>query len=91
METPQSPWWVWWRSEVERAEWTNPENWGEGLFGAYSSRRDPRLWVPARSPWLGVTLNLGHPWAGIALAGLLWSPFVFFTLGALLALWTESR
>ena len=51
------------------AEWSDPENWGEGFFGFYFSRRDSRLWVPKRHPGLGWTLNMGHPRAGAVLLG----------------------
>jgi uncharacterized membrane protein len=42
--------------------------------GLYFSKRDSRLWVPKRLPYLGWTINLGHPgfvWAFAALALLL--------------------
>lgn len=60
--------------EIDEAEWKNPDNWsGPGLFIFYFSKRDSRTWVPKSIPWMGWTVNLGHP-AGakwlIALIGL---------------------
>jgi uncharacterized membrane protein len=43
------------QKEINKAEWSNPENWSGGL---YFSKRDSRTWVPKPIPWMGWTLNL---------------------------------
>ena len=53
---------------INQWEWEQPVNW-TGWFGAYSSKRDTRLWVPKRPmTGSGMALNLGHPSAKITLA-----------------------
>jgi uncharacterized membrane protein len=53
---------------INQREWEQPVNW-TGWFGAYSSKRDTRLWVPKRPmTGSGMALNLGHPAAKITLA-----------------------
>jgi len=44
------------QSEINDAEWANPDNWSMGL---YFSKRDQRVWVPKSVPAMGWTLNLG--------------------------------
>lgn len=57
--------------EINKAEWSNPENWSMGL---YFSKKDSRTWVPKSIRWMGWTLNLGKR------AGVCWM------LGILIAL-----
>jgi len=53
---------------INQLEWEQPVNWS-GWFGAYSSRRDTRLWVPKRPmTGTGMALNFGHPSAKITMA-----------------------
>ena len=60
------------RQQITREEWENAENWsGPRWIALYFSRRDPRLWVPKRVPWMGWTLNFGHPTAVWWLIGVL--------------------
>ena len=50
------------QTEINQNEWSSAENWNGRLIpGLYFSRRDSRLWVPKRVPYLGWTLNLAHP------------------------------
>lgn len=47
--------------ETNRIEWENPDNWGGPDWMAfYFSKRDTRVWVPKRRPWMGWTFNLGQ-------------------------------
>ncbi len=64
-------------SEKERneREWADSANWS-GWLGIYRSKRDSRLWVPKRLPWMGWTINLAHPKARLALASLALIPAV---------------
>ena len=49
-------------------EWEQSYNWS-GWFGAYSSTRDTRLWVPKRPiTGTGMALNFGHPGAKTVMA-----------------------
>ena len=51
---------------------SDPEaSWNGSL---YFSKADARLLVPKRTPWLGWTINLGHPHAEPALVGLILLP-----------------
>ncbi len=44
---------------INDIEWDNPENWaGLGLFQAYFSKRDSRMFVLSR--WGSITPNYGH-------------------------------
>lgn len=55
---------------INQWEWEQPTNWS-GLFGAYSSRRDTRLWVPKRPmTGAGMALNFGHPSARTTFAAM---------------------
>jgi uncharacterized membrane protein len=47
---------------MNQAEWENPENWsaGSNVLCVYFSRKDTRVWVPKRRPWMGWTLNVGR-------------------------------
>lgn len=55
---------------INQHEWEQPVNWS-GWFGAYSSRRDTRLWVPKRSmTGTGMALNFGHPSARTTFAAM---------------------
>jgi uncharacterized membrane protein len=49
--------------------------------GLYFAKADARLLVPKRNPWLGWTLNLGHPLAEPALLAALVLPVLL--VGAL--------
>lgn len=40
----------------------------------YWDKNDSRFLVPKRNPWLGWTINLGHPWAGVAVLSLILLP-----------------
>lgn len=45
--------------KINREQWRNPENWGGPKWlCVYFSKRDSRVWVPKRIPWMGWTLNL---------------------------------
>jgi uncharacterized membrane protein len=46
------------QTELDDAEWENPDNWHAGL---YFSRRDSRSFVPKRNPVLGATINFARP------------------------------
>ena len=55
---------------INQEEWERPTNW-TGWFGAYSSRRDTRLWVPKRPmTGTGLALNFGHPSAKVVMAAM---------------------
>ncbi len=45
------------QKEINRAEWSNPDNWSVGF---YFSKKDSRTWVPKSIPWMGRTVNLGN-------------------------------
>ena len=47
------------QDEINRREWENPDNWSGPGF--YFSKKDNRVWVPKSTPWMGWTLNIGHP------------------------------
>lgn len=55
---------------INQSEWENPENWSGSIFGIYFSKKDSRVWVPKKPPWMGMTLNLAHP------AGVRWLLFL---------------
>lgn len=38
------------QKEINRAEWSNPDNWSVGF---YFSKKDSRTWVPKSIPWMG--------------------------------------
>jgi uncharacterized membrane protein len=59
------------QSGNEHQEWSSRDNWGDGVFGLYFSKRDPRLWVPKRNPRFGWTVNLGHPRGGLVMFGII--------------------
>ena len=50
------------QSEVNEAEWRNPNNWrGWGRwFRIYHSDRDTRAWVPKPDPRMGMTVNFAR-------------------------------
>jgi uncharacterized membrane protein len=54
--------------DVNKVEWSNPDNWSVGL---YFSKKDSRTWVPKSSPWMGWTLNLAKPAGAFWMLGLL--------------------
>ncbi len=54
-------------------------HWNGGLF---FNKADPRLLVPKRNPWLGYTLNLGHPAAEPALLATILLPLLALALKA---------
>jgi uncharacterized membrane protein len=50
------------QDDINEIEWRNPANWTwRGPLGLYASTRDSRLLVPKASPWMGWTVNFGHP------------------------------
>jgi len=65
--------------EIDIQEWNNPDNWSDGFFKAYFSKKDSRPFVPGRfyqkfgmNPHFGgAAINWGHPrgamWSGILL------------------------
>jgi hypothetical protein len=58
--------------QSDRHEWENPENWGgPDWIAIYFSKRDSRVWVPKRLPWMGWTLNLARDGGVFWLVGLL--------------------
>ncbi len=60
------------QEETQRAEWENPENWGgPDWMAIYFSKRDSRILVPKRLPWMGWTLNLAQDGGVYWLVGLL--------------------
>ena len=66
------------QDEINQTEWKNDANWGGPRWGSiYFSKRDTRVWVPKRMPWLGWTVNLAHN------AGVYW--FIGLLMGAPLA------
>lgn len=56
------------QTEINKAEWSNPENWSVGL---YFSKKDSRTWVPKPVPWMGWTLNLAKRAGAFWMLGLL--------------------
>ena len=49
------------QGEINDREWANADNWsGPRWMSLYFSKRDTRLFVPKRMPWMGWTLNMGH-------------------------------
>ena len=55
---------------INQWEWEQPTTWS-GWFGAYSSTRDSRLWVPKRPmTGSGMALNCGHPAAKTTMAAM---------------------
>ena len=52
------------REELDRL-WADPANWTALV---YRCPEDPRVFVPKRRPWLGWTINFGHPFGWLALA-----------------------
>ena len=63
--------------------WQDKKNWGEGLCGWYFCKEDPRLWVPKKHKWMGITVNLGHPKGGSTLVALFLTPSVLLVVGLL--------
>ena len=53
------------QDQINFNEWSNPDNWSDNFLGFYFSKRDSRVWVPKRLPWMGWTVNLGRP-GGVA-------------------------
>merc|ERR1712072_1260579 len=45
--------------------WSNDDNW---TWGVYACQDDSRPWVPKRVPWMGWTVNAGHPYGKPTLA-----------------------
>ena len=72
--------------DINEAEWRDPANWsGPGWAAFYFSKRDTRTWVPKKIPWMGWTLNLGHPAGARWLLGFLIGLPLFFALLLVLA------
>jgi uncharacterized membrane protein len=73
------------QDEINERERNNPGNWGKTL-GFYHSRADSRVWVRKPRPWMGWSLNMTNPFAGllvllfILLLCLLVASIVFFVL-----------
>jgi hypothetical protein len=58
------------QDQINQAEWHNPENWaGPDWRALYFSKKDSRIWVPKKKPWMGWTFNFGNPSAGLWLSG----------------------
>jgi uncharacterized membrane protein len=69
------------QEEIDIHEWKNPDNWSDGFFKVYFSKKDSRVFVPSRffqrfrwSPHFvpkPSVINLGHRrgalWCGIFL------------------------
>lgn len=60
--------------------WQDEKNWGGGLCGWYFCKEDPRLWVPKKHRFLGITVNLGHPKGGATLVRLFLLPVALMAL-----------
>lgn len=58
------------RDADQRRYWDDERNWGDGLFGAYFCKEDPRLVVPKRG-FPGGTFNMAHRWAMPLLTGVI--------------------
>ena len=49
------------QDETNRAEWEDENNWsGPDWAAAYFSKKDSRVWVPKKIPWMGWTINIGR-------------------------------
>jgi uncharacterized membrane protein len=59
------------QKEIDIQEWKNPDNWSEGFFTVYFSKKDSRVFVPSRWLWTKfgqsphfipkpTVINLGH-------------------------------
>lgn len=70
------------QQEMDIQEWKNPDNWSDGFFKAYFSKKDSRIFVPSRfyqklgmNPHFGnfggSAINLGHP-RGAMWSAILW-------------------
>jgi uncharacterized membrane protein len=68
------------QDDINREEWANPSNWGDGPWGLYFSKRDSRAWVPKRQRWQGWTLNFGHRHAGMWVLGMTLLPVLLVLL-----------
>ncbi len=53
-----------------RKLWEDERHWGDGVFGAYFCKDDPRLIVPKRG-LPGGTFNMAHRWAMPLLAAII--------------------
>ena len=53
--------------------WSDDAHWSGGI---YFCKRDPRLWVPKRIRWAGLTINFGHRLGTPALLSLILLPFL---------------
>jgi uncharacterized membrane protein len=62
------------QQEVNEEEWQNSDNWSGSVLSVYFSKRDSRIWVPKKPPWMGWTVNLAHPAGVWWLFGLLLLP-----------------
>jgi uncharacterized membrane protein len=56
------------QTEINQAEWANPENWSVGF---YFSKKDSRTWVPKAIPGMGWTVNMGKRAGAFWMLGLL--------------------
>jgi len=72
--------------EINEAQWRDTDNWSDPLVGFYFSKRDTRVWVPKRRPWMGYTLNLAHPAGARWMLGLFLGSILLVTLLMILAL-----
>lgn len=59
----------------QRNSMDNDQHWNQDTL--YFNKADTRFLVPKKNPWLGWTINLGHPLAPITLVGLLTLPPLF--------------
>ena len=70
------------RKKQNQMEWKNPDSWGGPKWMAvYFSKKDTRICVPKRIPWMGWTINLartgGVVWLLIIMMLLILLPVVF--------------
>jgi Family of unknown function (DUF5808) len=72
--------------DINREEWDNPANWGNGPWGLYFSKRDGRLCVPKRAVGTGWTINFGHRHATLSLLGMVLFPTLLMSLVGVLAM-----
>ncbi len=76
------------QDEINEKEWGNPDNWSGPGF--YFSKKDSRVWVPKSIPWMGWTLNLGHPTgAYLLLASIIGIPLLIILISIVIAIKTN--
>lgn len=45
-------------------------------WGLYTNEADPRIFVPKQNPWMGWTVNMGHPWGMPTLGAMIAAPLL---------------